>query len=175
MEPTLGRESQHTVVQRSTHHLADLDGSMTRGITGSMKLRKLSVQETYMRYERFSEPLASLAVFARRLALHFLFASVLLSATVGLGMLIYLQFSGESPLLAYTHAAMVISGNGPSTEIPDPWLNAVAATYGILSNLTLATVVAIALSPIAHRVLHKASLPKLEKLDKASKEGRTVE
>lgn len=106
-------------------------------------------------YETRSERLLAQAGFLRRLVLHLLAALVLLLVSLAAGMAGYMGFEHLPAIDAFLNAAMLLGGMGP-VNTPATFAGKLfAGCYAIYAGLVFIVTVALILTPVAHRVLHK--------------------
>lgn len=103
---------------------------------------------------RATTPVAR-ARFLRRVALHFLMASVLMIGSVGAGMVGYHHFEGLGWLDAFLNAAMLLGGMGPVDMPRTPPGKLFAGFYALYSGLVFLAAAGLIGAPILHRLLHK--------------------
>ncbi len=114
-------------------------------------------------FERSHEPLLSRSLFALRLA-RFLAAAALIDLLlVALGAVGYRCLEGVTWLDAVTDAAMVMTGNGPITHLRTPGGKLFAVFDALVGQAVYMLVIAMLLTPFAHRVLHAFHLKKPER------------
>jgi hypothetical protein len=109
-------------------------------------------------YEHHKEPLASRAVFLRRLASHAALALVVVLISLGLGMAGYHAYEGLSWLDAFLNAAMLLGGMGPVNVPQTPAGKLFAGLYALYAGLVFLAVLGVMLLPILHRFLHRFHL-----------------
>jgi hypothetical protein len=74
------------------------------------------------------------------------------------GILGYVHFEHLGWLDGFLNAAMLLGGMGPVESPQTPGGKVFAGLYALYSGMVFLVVVAIALSPVVHRVLHKFHL-----------------
>ena len=107
-----------------------------------------------MNYEGRLAPLATRAVFLRRVAGHFAVSVVLIVASVAGGMAGYEYFEKMGWRDAFLNAAMLLGGEGPVTTPASPGGKLFAGLYALYSGLVFLVAVAVFLTPVFHRLLH---------------------
>jgi hypothetical protein len=110
--------------------------------------------DSFLRYERKSEPLVSREVFLRRLGRNALVALSIIGASLVVGMLGYRTLEGMAWIDAFLESAMLLGGMGP---IHAPMTSAgkiFAGMYALYSGILVIGTAGIILAPIFHRVLH---------------------
>jgi hypothetical protein len=109
-------------------------------------------------YERRADLLLSRAKFLRRLSKHALFATGLLAASLGIGVLGYRSFEGMPWLDALLNASMILGGMGPVDPLKSTNAKLFASFYALFSGVIFLGASGILLAPIVHRVLHQFHL-----------------
>ncbi len=109
-------------------------------------------------YEHHKQPLATQKVFARRLALNGLIGLLLLTVSLGIGMIGYHFFEGFSWIDSLLNASMILGGMGPVNPIKTDAGKIFASFYAIYSGVILLASVGILITPIFHRFLHRFHL-----------------
>jgi len=107
-----------------------------------------------MHYEGRHELPISRALFARRMMRHGGYAAMLVSGSLVLGVLGYMEFGHLSPIDALLNSAMLLGGMGPVGPIDGTGAKLFAAGFALYSGLIFLLVAAILLAPVFHRVLH---------------------
>jgi hypothetical protein len=113
-----------------------------------------------MPWEHRTQPLASRRAFARRLAVQFLLATVLVVGTLVLGLAGYMTVGGLNLVDAFLESSMFLSGAGPlyTERSSTDALKLFSSIYALFSTLVVVSIVAIVASPVVHRVLHRLHL-----------------
>lgn len=111
-------------------------------------------------WEHRSEPLASRAIFLRRMVAQFLLAASFVVATLLSGMAGYMSIAKLDATDAFLEAAMLLSGAGPlyTERSSSNEMKIFSSCYALFSTLIVVSIVAIMASPIVHRVLHRLHL-----------------
>jgi hypothetical protein len=109
-------------------------------------------------YEHRKSKLLPRALFFKRLARHFAFASIIIGFALGIGILGYHHFDKLSWLDAFENAAMILSGMGQLVQSEPDAGKIFAGCYALFSGLVLFTCITIVLAPVLHRFLHKVNL-----------------
>lgn len=104
------------------------------------------------------KPLPSRAHFARRLARSVAIALGIILISLFIGMAGYHGFEGLSWLDAFLNASMILAGMGPVAELHTAGGKLFAGCYAIFSGVMLLTSVAVLLSPVLHRFMHRMHL-----------------
>jgi hypothetical protein len=86
--------------------------------------------------------------------IYFLFSSVMLGASLALGMVGYKYFAGLSWIDSFYNASMILTGMGPANEMPDDAAKLFSGCYALFSGIAFLSTAAVFFAPIAHRFLH---------------------
>jgi hypothetical protein len=105
-------------------------------------------------YESKSQPPIPRAGFARRLVLHLGLASVLLLASLGVGMVGYVQLEHLSWMDAFLNSAMLLGGMGPVNPPQTESGKLFAGIYALYAGLVFIVTAALVFTPVLHRVIH---------------------
>ncbi len=106
-------------------------------------------------FEHRKEPLLPRALYFMRLARHAAMASVLIIASLGIGILGYHGFEGLGWLDAAVNAAMLLGGMGPVNELHTVAGKLFAIFYALFSGIVFLVLAGIILAPPLHRLLHR--------------------
>ena len=98
------------------------------------------------------------AQFYRRLLRHGFYATLLLAVSLGIGMFGYRLFARLSWVDSFYNAAMILTGMGPANEMPDTAAKLFSAAYALFSGIIFLSMVAVLITPVAHRILHLVRL-----------------
>ena len=114
-------------------------------------------------YEPRHAPLATRAVFRRRVAQNFGIAMIVIGGSLAMGMIGYRLLEGMPWIDAYLNAAMLLGGMGPV----EPALHHRAAKlfagfYALYSGLVVIAAASIILAPMFHRFVHRFHLEEEE-------------
>ena len=104
------------------------------------------------------QPLAPLRVFYSRLVQCFLLTVVIVAVSVTLGAFGYHYFGGLSWLDAFLNASMILTGMGPVDKMETQAGKLFSMFYCLYSGIAFLSLVAIILTPIYHRFLHRFNL-----------------
>ncbi len=109
-------------------------------------------------FERHKQPLASRAVFARRVARFAALGMVILLASLGVGILGYHYLEGLGWLDALLNASMILGGMGPLAPIRTTAGKWFASFYALFSGMIILVAAGVMITPIFHRFLHRFHL-----------------
>jgi hypothetical protein len=105
-------------------------------------------------YESKNEPLIPRASFVRRLAVHLGLAGGLLLASLGVGMVGYVQFEHMSSIDAFLNSAMLLGGMGPVNPLQSDAGKLFAGVFALYAGLVFIVTAALIFTPVVHRVIH---------------------
>ena len=115
-------------------------------------------------YEPRHEPLATWAVFGRRIVRHARVALLLIGGSLAVGMLGYRWLEGMAWIDAYLNAAMLLGGMGPvPPELHTKAGKLVAGVFAMYAGMVVIAAASIILAPIFHRFVHRLHLEEEEK------------
>jgi hypothetical protein len=109
-------------------------------------------------YEHYKQPLAKRSVFAKRLALNGIAGLLLLTFSLGMGMIGYHSLEGLSWIDSLLNASMILGGMGPVAPLQTEAGKLFASFYALYSGVVLLAGVGILAAPIFHRFLHRFHL-----------------
>ena len=105
-------------------------------------------------YERRHQPLATRAVFRRRVAHHAAFALLAVVISVALGTLGYHAIGHQSWIDSFLNACMLLGGMGQVGDLTTPGGKVFAALFALYAGLFFIAVSGLLLAPFLHRVVH---------------------
>jgi hypothetical protein len=106
-------------------------------------------------YEHKSQQLLSPRHFIRRLLQHIATALVLIVVSLGIGMWGYEHYEGLGQLDSFLNAAMLLGGMGPIHTPATAAGKLFAGCYALYAGLVFIVTLALVLTPVLHRVLHR--------------------
>jgi hypothetical protein len=106
-------------------------------------------------YEHRKQRLLSWREFLLRLAGHGVFALLLVSGSLGLGVLGFHLLSRQSWLDAFMNSAMLLGGMGPIGDMGKTSGKIFAAFYALYAGLVFIAVSGLLFTPVFHRVMHR--------------------
>lgn len=112
-------------------------------------------------YEHKRQPLASRQVFYNRIIKNLLSASLVLLASLAIGVFGYKYFAGQEWIDALHNASMILSGMGPVFEHPSEISvggKIFSSFYALFSGVIFITNIGFILAPAVHRFFHKLHL-----------------
>jgi hypothetical protein len=111
-----------------------------------------------MPFEHKTHPLLPTKLFLIRVGRYAAFSAVLLAVSLGIGILGYHFFNDLDWLDSLVNASMILTGMGPVDAMKNNTAKVFASFYAIFSGVAFLSIVAVFLSPIVHRFLHKLHL-----------------
>lgn len=108
--------------------------------------------------ENKTKPLLSSKQFIRRIALNFLYASILLVISLGIGIFGYHWICKLSWIDSLLNSSMILTGMGPVNPMTTTSAKLFASFYAIFSGVAFLTTVGVMLTPVVHRFIHKFHL-----------------
>lgn len=115
----------------------------------------LSSQKDNAMYETKNQPIASFAIFAKRICLHLLMVAVVVLIALGMGIYGFHHLENMPWIDAFENSAMILSTMGPVQPTHTPLGKIFSAFYALFSGLIFITLAGIFFAPILHRFLHK--------------------
>jgi UPF0716 family protein affecting phage T7 exclusion len=109
-------------------------------------------------YEHHRDRLLPRTAFLRRLGRHALVALVLVTGSLGVGILGYHFLENLGWIDALLNASMILGGMGPVNEIHTVAGKIFASIYALYSGLIVLVVAGVLFAPIFHRFLHRFHL-----------------
>lgn len=113
-------------------------------------------------FEHKSKPVIPIEQFYRRQMRFLGYAAVLLSGSLGIGMLGYRLSTGMSWIDAFLNASMILTGMGPVAQMDTFWGKLFAGGYALFSGVIFLSTVAVMFTPIVHRLLHLMHIDDLD-------------
>ena len=109
-------------------------------------------------FEHYTKPLLPRELFLIRVLRYLGFTALLLSLSLGIGLLGYHYFDELPWLDSLLNASMILTGMGPVDPMKNDAAKWFASFYAIFSGVAFLSTVAVFLSPLVHRFLHKHHL-----------------
>ena len=106
------------------------------------------------KFERHKDDVAPVHVFAGRILVNILAATVIIGIALAIGMVGYRATENMSWLDSFLNAAMLLGGMGPVSTLQTDAGKFFAGWYALACGLLFVVVSGIVLAPILHRVLH---------------------
>ncbi len=106
-------------------------------------------------FERRTEKLAPLSVFAQRVALAVAAACCIIATVLFIGVAGYHWLGGFDWLDSLLEASMILGGMGPVNPLKSTGVKLFASGYALFSGLVFIGIMGIVLTPVVHRILHK--------------------
>lgn len=105
-------------------------------------------------YEKRNEPLLPRKKFFMRLGLHLLTGFLILTISLGIGVLGYHGYEHLSWLDSLLNASMILGGMGPVNVLQTDGGKWFASFYALFSGMIFLGVFGIIIAPVIHRLLH---------------------
>ena len=109
-------------------------------------------------YEHRKHPLLERPAFLRRVFGHAVLALMVMALGLGIGVLGYHWIGGLGWVDSLLNASMILAGMGPVTELRTDAAKLFASFYALFSGVVLLGAVAMILSPVFHRIMHRFHL-----------------
>jgi hypothetical protein len=106
-------------------------------------------------FEHTSKPLLDVHSFYQRQLKFMLFAFGFLGLFLAIGMIGYHSIAGLDWVRSYHNATMILSGMGEIDAMPGTAAKLFSGTYALVSGVIFLVTIAVMLSPIVHRFLHR--------------------
>src|SRR2546425_5453206 len=106
-------------------------------------------------FEHKPEKLLPRRKFMGRMARAVGFASIILVIALTIGTVGYHFAAGFSWLDAFLNASMILTGMGPVGELKTVCGKLFASFFALFSGVVFLTIMAVTLSPVLHRLMHK--------------------
>lgn len=113
-----------------------------------------------MSWEHRSQPLASRRTFALRMVRQLMWAAVVVTCTLAIGIVGYMTIDRLGFIDALLESSMLLSGAGPlyTERSSTDAVKIFASIYALFCTLIVVTIVAMMTAPVVHRVLHRMHL-----------------
>lgn len=107
-----------------------------------------------MKLEHRRQQVVSLPRFILRQARYGLFAVLLISISVCMGMIGYHKFANLDWLDSFHMACMILTGMGPVLEMTTRQAKLFSSFYALYSGVAFLSITAVFFAPLVHRLLH---------------------
>ena len=111
-----------------------------------------------LKFENKNKPLLERHAYIDRLFKHFLFATGLIIAALGIGVLGYHCFENLPWVDSLLNASMILGGMGPVDLVKTTGGKVFASIYALFSGIVFLVAVGVIIAPAFHRLLHKFHL-----------------
>jgi len=108
-----------------------------------------------MKFEHRSQPVLPFDQFIKRIVRYAFFSFLLLGVSLGIGVAGYHYINDLPWIDALLNASMILTGMGPIDPMKNNAAKLFASFYSIFSGVVFLSTVAVFLSPIVHRFLHR--------------------
>ena len=109
-------------------------------------------------FEHHTKPLLPRREYYRRIVRNIGLGAVVVTVSLGIGMVGYHGFEKLPWIDAFLNAAMILSGMGPVATLQTDAGKLFAGGYALFSGIALISIVGIIFAPVVHRFLHKFHL-----------------
>lgn len=106
-------------------------------------------------YENFTAPLAGRKTFQQRVFKSGKFALIIFLSSLSIGISGYHFIADMSWVDSFLNASMILGGMGEVSALHSNSAKIFAGCYALFSGITFLSSMAIFLSPVIHRILHK--------------------
>lgn len=110
--------------------------------------------ETLFNFEHRSKPLITKKAYYKRQLRFLFYALILLSFSLGIGMVGYKVCTGMPWMDAFLNASMILTGMGPIDVMKTQGAKFFAGSYALFSGVIFLSTVAVMFAPLVHRLLH---------------------
>jgi hypothetical protein len=114
-------------------------------------------------FEHYTKPLLPPELFLVRVLRYLGFTIFLLSVSLGIGVVGYHYLDDLPWLDSLLNASMILTGMGPVDPMKNDVAKWFASFYAIFSGVAFLSTVAVFLSPLVHRFLHRHHLDESKK------------
>jgi hypothetical protein len=109
-------------------------------------------------FEHRHEALLPYPIFIRRVIRHVVAASLILAATLGIGVWGYHALENLSWVDALLNASMILGGMGPVNTLYTTTGKLFASAYALFSGIVFLATSGVLLAPFLHRLMHRFHL-----------------
>ena len=109
---------------------------------------------SFLRFEQKKSPVIKKKIFLIRALRYVMYALIMVTISVSIGVLGYHCFGHLSWIDACYNACMILAGVGPIAPMPNDCTKLFASFYALFSGTAFFSVIAVVLAPIVHRFLH---------------------
>ena len=109
-------------------------------------------------FEHHTKPLLPFRQYLLRILRYSGFALILIGFSLGIGVVGYHYFNELPWLDALLNASMILTGMGPVNPMKNDGAKWFASVYAIFSGVAFLSTVAVFLTPMVHRLLHRYHL-----------------
>lgn len=113
-----------------------------------------------LKFEHKNQPLAHKKVYYKRLLTSFSISALFILFSLLLGVAGYCYFARLHWVDALLNASMILTGMGPVNPMPDDASKIFASVYAIYSGVAFLSSIAVFLSPVVHRFMHRLHIEK---------------
>ena len=107
-----------------------------------------------MKFEHRRQKVTPLPVFLFRMVRYLAFSSILIAASILIGVLGYHHFGKLSLLDSFHMSCMILTGMGPVAEMTSKSAKLFSSFYALYSGVAFLSITAVFFAPVIHRLLH---------------------
>lgn len=107
-----------------------------------------------MKLEHRSQKVVPFAVFLKRVLRYSFFSFLLIGFSIEIGIWGYQRFAHISWIDSFYMSTMILTGMGPTIEMPSDTAKLFSAFYALYSGIVFLCATAVFFSPILHRIFH---------------------
>lgn len=111
-------------------------------------------QSRLFRYETKQQKLLPLHRFVQRLVFSLLFASIIITGAMAIGVAGYHWIARLAWIDSILNAAMILTGMGPVAAMTTASSKLFASAYALFSGVVFLSATGVLLAPVFHRVMH---------------------
>jgi hypothetical protein len=111
-----------------------------------------------MRFEHHTQPMISRCAFARRMGTFALYAFLVMTFSLLMGVLGYHFFGGLHWIDSLLNASMILGGMGPVDTMTSNASKIFSSIYALYSGVAFLSISAVLIAPVLHRFLHRIHL-----------------
>ena len=108
-----------------------------------------------MVYERLGQRLLARHRFAWRVVKAFAFSALLISVSLGIGIVGYMKYGSMGFVDGLYNASMILTGMGPVSAMTSDEGKIFASFYALFSGIAFLSSVGVLIAPIVHRFYHR--------------------
>ncbi|HUR31077.1 MAG TPA: hypothetical protein VMZ69_06565 [Saprospiraceae bacterium] len=105
-------------------------------------------------FEHKNKPLLPAREFYKRQLLFIIYASMLITVSLSIGIFGYHAVAGLDWTESFHNSAMILAGMGEIDTMPDNTSKIFSGCYALFSGVVFLSTVAVMFSPLVHRLLH---------------------
>jgi hypothetical protein len=107
-----------------------------------------------MKLENRKQKVVGLPLFMVRMSKYAVFTLLLITISIGIGVVGYMTLGHTSFIDSFHMACMILTGMGPVVEMKTTGAKLFSSFYALYSGVAFLSITAVFFAPIIHRVLH---------------------